>query len=421
MLGKSIIAGTVLTLMAGGVVYFGTDVSAENTTKTKTVTKPTVSETIEETSSAVKETLKTAKTTAGKTIRAKKLTIKTAETPEVIDNDGPNKTDKNKEVKTQKKWLDQYLKSEKPKTKANPRKIKTKEVTSWEPSAKEQMKRMKIQPKASYGSGNGASRKETGTYMVEGENVEIDILSKEDIEEAEEKGFKKRLSETENIWIEKSDSKKTERKMLHDIIKKDRAEKEVEVDIIANEEGETKIETETIDMGDGKVMKIVKKMVKSETGHDKDHKKMRIKIITDEEGHNGVDIKGDTHSREMGLDSIGKVKVKKDISKTVKLIMAETKKIEMSELRDRAYLDLVTYALNNCSYGTANEALSKIQQVELRDTARNRIAVAYAKDGDAEKAFKILEDIEVDAVRDVMRLQVIEAMIAPDELPKDMQ
>ena len=36
-------------------------------------------------------------------------------------------------------------------------------------------------------------------------------------------------------------------------------------------------------------------------------------------------------------------------------------------------------------------------------------------------AFGILDDLEVDALRDVMRLQVIEAMIAPDELPEDMQ
>ena len=60
-------------------------------------------------------------------------------------------------------------------------------------------------------------------------------------------------------------------------------------------------------------------------------------------------------------------------------------------------------------------ALSKIEQVELRDTARNRMAVAFAKAGHAKKAFAILEDLEVDALRDVMRLQVIEALIVPEE------
>jgi len=77
--------------------------------------------------------------------------------------------------------------------------------------------------------------------------------------------------------------------------------------------------------------------------------------------------------------------------------------------------------LEHSNYKVASKALTKIEQVELRDTARNRMAVAYAKGGNAEDAFGILEDIEVDALRDVMRLQVIEAMIAPDALPEDMQ
>ena len=103
-----------------------------------------------------------------------------------------------------------------------------------------------------------------------------------------------------------------------------------------------------------------------------------------------------------------------DRDKTVKIIMEQAEKIAMPELRDRAYLDLVSYALDNHDAESANIALSKIEQVELRDTARNRIAVDYAENGNAEKAFAILGDIEVDALRDVMRLQVIEALIATE-------
>jgi len=110
-----------------------------------------------------------------------------------------------------------------------------------------------------------------------------------------------------------------------------------------------------------------------------------------------------------------------DISATVKVVMEQAAKIEMPDLRDRAYLDLVSYGLENGDYDVAATALKKIEQVELRDTARNRMAVAYAQDGNAEDAFGILDDLEVDALRDVMRLQVIEAMIAPDALPEDMQ
>ena len=103
-----------------------------------------------------------------------------------------------------------------------------------------------------------------------------------------------------------------------------------------------------------------------------------------------------------------------DRDNTVKIIMDQAEKISMPELRDRAYLDLVSYALDNHDTASANIALSKIEQVELRDTARNRIAVNYAKNGNAEKAFAILGEIEVDELRDVMRLQVIEALIATE-------
>ena len=114
--------------------------------------------------------------------------------------------------------------------------------------------------------------------------------------------------------------------------------------------------------------------------------------------------------------------VNTDVSETVKIIMAQAEKINMSELRDRAYLDLVSYALENDDTEAANIAMSKIEQVELRDTARNRMAVNYAENGNAQKAFAILEDIEVDALRDVMRLQVIEALITPEApTPQAMQ
>jgi len=120
---------------------------------------------------------------------------------------------------------------------------------------------------------------------------------------AETEGFEARALETENIWVEEDTSekrgKKSTRKMLHDIIKKDSAmfigedaegEKKIEVKVIANEDGETTIETETIDMGDGKMMKIVKKTMTSES-HDADGKKMRIKVITNKDDMKAEDIK----------------------------------------------------------------------------------------------------------------------------------
>ena len=196
------------------------------------------------------------------------------------------------------------------------------------------------------------------------------------------------------------------------------------------------METKTIDLGDGKTMTIVERdQMDMPANADKGSKQIRIKVMKDED----IDLGAIPEVIKMGDGT--KIKIRKqimdsqdvdidvsemssasDVSKTAQLIMAQAEKITMSELRDRAYLDLVSYALDNDDTQTANLAMSKIEQVELRDTARNRMAVAFAENGQAEKAFAILEDIEVEALRDIMRLQVIEALIAPQsQQPSNIQ
>ncbi len=355
MIVKSIIAGTVLSLMAGGVVYFGTDVEAENAGETALAGHP-----------------HTEKTPAETKIKAKKLTVKKASSiPEKLAEAEP---------KPQKKWLDQYLKTETPKTET----VTTKTVTTEET--------VEIDDE-DHETGNGASAKDTGKFVVDEDKViEVELFTEDEIEKGE-------------------------------------GNKTVDVQVMKGADGITTIETETIDMGDGKIMKIVKKIVTSE-GHNGDGEhKIHVKVLTDGKHHSDME----SETLKMGDGKIIKIITKKsigdlmheakhkDISSTVKTVMEQAEKIEMPELRDRAYLDLVSYALDHGDYGVANTALEKINQVELRDTARNRIAIAYAKDGQADAAFAIMDDLEVEALRDVMRLQVIEAMIVPEELPKDMQ
>ena len=440
MLVKSIIAGTVLSLMAGGIVYFGTDLDTaavkEKVAEKTAEMKAEISDKVmagdkkghphgKKTAAINTETsvdMPSVKTASGKTIKAKKPTVSYSSGSE----DKPSEKTSGKKIKTaevvspdksQKKWLNQYLKKDKA-----PEEKKSE-------GAKNLMKSMGL-------TKEGNSDSDTGSFVVENKS---ETLTEEQIEMAETEGFEARALETENIWVEEDTSekrgKKSTRKMLHDIIKKDSAmfigedaegEKKIEVKVIANEDGETTIETETIDMGDGKMMKIVKKTMTSES-HDADGKKMRIKVITNKDDMKAEDIKmlKELSENDKAIEAFLKPSVlfedDTDISATVKIVMEQAEKIEMSELRDRAYLDLVSYGIDHGNYDVAAKALTKIEQVELRDTARNRMAVAYAKEGNAEDAFGILEDIEVDALRDVMRLQVIEAMIAPDELPEDMQ
>ena len=273
-------------------------------------------------------------------------------------------------------------------------------------------------PNESYGS---ATTKAAEAPTKQMENVSVS----EEAAEKESVALDKDMKTRDQIWEN------------HDRIRKahkDRLAHNLEEKIA--EDGNIKMETKTIDLGDGKAMTIVERdQMDMPANADKGSKQIRIKVMTDED----IDLGAIPEVIKMGDGT--KIKIRKqimdgqdvdidvsemssasDVSKTAQLIMAQAEKITMSELRDRAYLDLVSYALDNDDTQTANLAMSKIEQVELRDTARNRMAVAFAENGQAEKAFAILEDIEVEALRDIMRLQVIEALIAPQsQQPSNIQ
>lgn len=105
----------------------------------------------------------------------------------------------------------------------------------------------------------------------------------------------------------------------------------------------------------------------------------------------------------------------------INIVMTEAGNIKKPELRDQAYFEIVDYALGQGNFVDAETALKKIEQVELRYTAKSRIAVAFAQKGLSGMAFKIISSVDEPELRDFMRLQVIEAMIAPQKLPKDWQ
>lgn len=98
----------------------------------------------------------------------------------------------------------------------------------------------------------------------------------------------------------------------------------------------------------------------------------------------------------------------------IQVVFEQAEKIDVPDLRDRAYLDLVDYATSKGLFGEAQKATKKIRQVELRDTARERIAMGMARYGLSDEAFEIVETIELDELRDVMRLRVIEALLGTD-------
>lgn len=89
--------------------------------------------------------------------------------------------------------------------------------------------------------------------------------------------------------------------------------------------------------------------------------------------------------------------------------LSEAKKITQPDLKDQAYLRLVDYAVAKKLFGKANGVVSSLSSPELRDTARSRIANGLARNGQSKQAFKLLDSVEVEPLKDVLRLQVIEA------------
>lgn len=110
-----------------------------------------------------------------------------------------------------------------------------------------------------------------------------------------------------------------------------------------------------------------------------------------------------------------------DASFKILSVSEQAKQIAQPDLRDRAYLDIVDFAVSQDLYTAAQSAMENIAQIELRDTARARIAVAYAQAGDTQSAFALIDSVEVDELRDILRLQVIEAVIRPEALPEPLQ
>jgi len=100
--------------------------------------------------------------------------------------------------------------------------------------------------------------------------------------------------------------------------------------------------------------------------------------------------------------------------KRIRVVFKEAENIEQPDLKDRAYLDLADYATSKGLFEEAERAALKIGQVELRDTARSRIAMGLARYGYSDEAFALIEQVEVEELRDVMRLQVIEALLGTD-------
>ena len=388
MLTKAILTGGVLAVLSGSIVYFGTDGADA---LDFTTDENAAVEDIELAGAAVSEDevldseiVKTAKAPTEKT-RDKKKPVKEApveiahekdadvkqkedssieaplKTAEIDPIDTP--TEEAKEAKPKTKWLDQYLKSSKSKKKAK---------TAPTPDAEEPTDAL------------------TDEDEVEMTPVEAKSLA---IQAHEDGTFRY----SDGTIVEDEEDLRHARQAL---------------DAISNTEdaprGETSIQRKEIRK------KVVIEMdddgAASETANGKDLEIEMIEELLGEEITEGKKV------RVIRLD--GKTNKKKKRAKTAKnaidydLILDEARKLQVIDMRNIAFFEIIDYAIDRKNFGRAADILQELSDPELRDTARAKIGVGLAKTGDSEAAFAVLDEMEIDELTASMRLEIITALMA---------
>lgn len=126
-----------------------------------------------------------------------------------------------------------------------------------------------------------------------------------------------------------------------------------------------------------------------------------------------VEAPGVTESPEPGLrfddGAGGSIVMRKrmDNSGQYELLIREAKKVDIPDQRDDAYFNILDLALKRDDIAMAEDVIGRISTDELRDSARTRLAVAHAKAGRIEEAFDVVDDVEIEELADLVRLEII--------------
>ena len=305
MLAKAILTGGVLSVLAGSIVYFGTEGADASVNEARETAR------VEETDLAGAADVAVGKVDVEVEADAKVET----KVETVVDVQDPPA----KESQPKIKWLDQYLKKTKSEDKSEPKSEPKENVVMDEPAVEVEDKKptLRIKKRIKRDSASGEAK---GTYVVsEGNRIEtLDI--DEDI----------------NIQI------------LRDQLDID-SEKNIEVRVIRK-------------MIDGKAVS---------------HSDLKSENLTD-----------------------------------YTPILAESKKLLVTDMRNQAYLEIVDHAVDHGDMMQAADIVEELSTPELRDTARARIGTGLARRGKTEAAFAVLEELEIDELSAPIRLEIITALMA---------
>ncbi len=100
---------------------------------------------------------------------------------------------------------------------------------------------------------------------------------------------------------------------------------------------------------------------------------------------------------------------------TYAILLDEAKKLEIDDMRDDAYINIIDFANANDDFERAEELVDRLSTPDLRDIARQRIGIAHAKAGHLEAAFALIDELEVSELADPIRLELIRAAAHVDK------
>lgn len=378
MLTRAILTGGILSILAGSIVYFGT----EGADALETDMQENLREEATELAGGA-DTIKDAENHPHDNHPEKKV-----DQPQVKEPTEQAEESKEKAEEPKKKWLDQYLKKSEDDQGSDTR-MKEFEVAIEQPA-------------------------EDDPQLVIEQNAEV-LIEQDSV------------METDQFQAETDSAKELRPASKPELS----PELDVEVEVEA-QHNSTAEQEETV--------RVIRRTVRNSS----DAESKGAYIVSEESRIGTIDIEGldiealnldgeidvEKLKQQLGIEGERNIEVrviKKDMTenpsrfnlqKEIKpavdynLILAEAKKLMVTDMRNQAVLEIVDYAIDNGDIIQAADLVDELSTPELRDTARARIGTGLARDGKPDAAFAVLEALEIDELAAPIRLEIITALMA---------
>ena len=357
MLTKAILTGGVLSVLAGSIVYFGTEGADASEAKASDIFRVEETELAGAPAVAVTESAEVKKGW-GKIAELRRLDPKEGSVEETDVQDPPPSRSKPKT-----NWLDQYLKRAKPEKAANE-------------SASEEAADLPSEM---------ASETET-IIVLDDPGATFEEIVTED-------------ASAETFDLETADMEDADGKQKIDMRIKKRKDK-------------------TGARGEAKGRYVVSEDLRAETGDAEEN--VDIQILRDEmnlDDDQNIEIR--VIRKIVDGESTPHGDAASNTPTDYAPILVEAKKLLVTDMRNQAFLEIIDHAVDQGDVAQAADIVEELSTPELRDTARARIGTGLARRGKRDAAFAVLDEIEIDELSAPIRLEIITALMATKQERKN--